>query len=143
LEKDMIAKTFEYSVAAGAAAVNLAPTDFNPVPEDGMVDVYAVLDSGIASLTVPPTIEIVLGGSTAATPVRRSSITGGPYALQTAGNFGDPLGNPVVTNLPVRKGTNIQVNVAGGTGATATGRMRVVFRTPQETQSGVGLSTGY
>lgn len=132
----MIVKTFEFSVAAGAAAVNLMPDDFNPVPGDGILDVHAVLDSGITGLTAPPTIEIVIGGATAETPVRKSSITGDAYALQVAGNFGEPI-NPVLTNYPVRNARNLQLNVAGGTGATATGRIKVTFRTANEVGSGL------
>lgn len=128
----MIINTFEFSVAAAAAATNLAPSAFNPVPDDGVLDIYAVLDSGIAGLTVPPKVAVQLGGAVTETPVLSSSITGDPYALQTAGNFGDPSGNPVALGLPVRKGTNIQVNVSGGTGATATGRIRMVFRAASE-----------
>lgn len=134
----MIINTFEFSVAAAAAATNLAPSAFNPVPNDGVLDVFAVLDSGIAGLTVPPKIQILLGGSMQTNPVLTSSITGDPYALQTAGNFGDPTVCPVVTGLPVRSGTNTQVMVAGGTGATATGRIRMVFRTAADVQAGVG-----
>lgn len=136
----MIINTFEFSVAAAAAAANLAPSAFNPVPDDGVMDIFAVLDSGISSLTAPPKISVQLGGSMQTTPVLTSSITGDPFALQTAANFGDPAGNPVVTGLPVRKGTNTQVMVSGGTGATATGRIRMVFRTAADVQGGVGVS---
>lgn len=134
----MIVNTFEYSVAAGAAATNLAPSAFNPVPENGVLDVFAVLDSGISSLTKPPQIQILLGGAMQTNPVLTSSITGDPYALQTAGNFGDATVCPVVSGLPVRAGTNTQVMVSGGTGATATGRIKMVFRTAADVQAGVG-----
>ena len=134
----MIIREFEYSVAAASGATNVAPSDFNPIPDDGILDVYAVLDSGIASLTAPPKIEVVLGGATSATPVRQSSITGDPYALQTAGNFGSSQSNPVVQSLPVKRATNIQINLYGGTGATATGRIKMVFRTASEMAGGVG-----
>lgn len=125
-------------MAAAAAATNVAPSAFNPIPDDGVLDVFAVLDSGIAGLTVPPSISVQLGGSMTATPVLTSQITGDPYALQTAGNFADASVCPVVTGLPVRKATNIQVLVSGGTGATATGRVKMVFRTAQEVTGGVG-----
>lgn len=134
----MIIQQFEYSVAAAAAATNLAPSAFNPIPSDGVLDVFAVLDSGISSLTVPPKIQIQLGGAMNSIPVLSSSITGDPYALQTAGNFGDATVNPVVTGLPVRAATNIQVLVSGGTGATATGRIKMVFRTAEDVRGGVG-----
>lgn len=134
----MIVNTFEFSVAAAAAATNLAPSAFNPVPDDGVIDIFAVQDSGITSLTVPAKIQVQLGGATNATPVLTSSITGDPYALQTAGNFGDPTVCPVITGLPVRKATNIQVNVSGGTGATSTGRIKMVFRTAADVTAGVG-----
>lgn len=141
----MIVKVFEFSAAAAAAPVNVCPSDFNPIPDDGVLDVFATLDGGIAGpLTAPPQIEIVRGGATSDTPVRRGSITGTPYAAPgttvQAGNFSDPGTCPVLTGLPVRRGTNIQVNLSGGTGATATGRMRVVFRTPQEITGGVGVN---
>ena len=71
-------------------------------------------------------------------PVLTSSITGDPYALSTAGCFGDPTVNPVITGLPVRAATNVQVNISGGTGATATGRIKMVFRTAADVQAGVG-----
>lgn len=143
----MIVKTFEYSVAAAAAPVNVCPSDFNPIPSDGLLDVFAILDGGIAGpLTVPPTLEIVRGGSTSDTPVRRGSVTGTPYAPQgttvQAGNFSDPGVCPVITGLPVRQGTNQQINLAGGTGATATGRIRVVFRTAGEMSAGVAVGPG-
>lgn len=141
----MIIKTFEFSAAAAAAAVNVCPSDFNPIPAAGMIDVFAVLDGGIAGpLTVPPTVEIVRGGSTSDTPVRKGSITGSPAqsagTTVQAGNFTDPSLCPVITGMPVAQGTNLQINLAGGTGATATGRMRVVFRTPDEIRAGVGAS---
>lgn len=134
----MIVNTFEFSVAAAAAATNLAPSAFNPVPSDGVLDVFAVLDASISSLTVPPKISIQLGGAMQSIPVLTSSITGDPYALITAGSFGDPTINPVITGLPVRAATNVQVNVSGGTGATATGRIKMVFRTAADVQAGVG-----
>lgn len=134
----MIVNTFEFSVAAGAAATNLAPSAFNPVPEDGVIDIFAVQDSGISSLTKPAQIQVLLGGAIQSNPVLTGSITGDPYALQTAGNFGDATVNPVITGLPVRRGTNIQVMVSGGTGATSTGRIKMVFRTAADVQAGVG-----
>ena len=134
----MIVNTFEFSVAAGAAATNLAPSAFNPVPADGVLDIFAVLDASISGLTVPPKIQVLLGGAMQSNPVLTSSITGDPYALITAGSFGDATVNPVITGLPVRGGTNIQVMVSGGTGATATGRIKMVFRTAADVQAGVG-----
>lgn len=134
----MIVAVFEYSVAAAAAATNLAPSAFNPVPSDGVLDLFAVLDASISSLTVPPKIQLLLGGSMQTNPVITSSITGDPYALITAGSFGAADVCPVITGLPVRQGTNIQVMVSGGTGATATGRIKMVFRTADDVRSGVG-----
>ena len=134
----MISNTFEFSVAAAAAATNVAPSAFNPVPADGVLDIFAVLDASISSLTVPPKIAVLLGGAVQSNPVLTSSITGDTYALVTAGSFGDPTVNPVITGLPVRAGTNIQVNLSGGTGATATGRIKMVFRTTDDVRAGVG-----
>ena len=135
----MIIKVFEFSAAAGSASVNVMPSQFNPVPADGVLDIWAVLDSGIAGLTAPPTISVQLGGATESTPVVTSSVTGDPNAIQTAGNFPDPVNNPVCRGLAVRQGTNTSLNLAGGTGAAATGRFRVQFRTAQEVASGAGL----
>ena len=135
----MIVNTFEYSVAAAAAPTNLAPSAFNPIPDDGVLDVWAVLDSGIAAITKPPTISVILGGSVNLTPVLTSSITGDPYSQPGATDFGDPSGNPVISGLPVRRGTNIQVLVGGAAGATATGRIRMLYRTAAEVAGGVAV----
>jgi len=134
----MIVKTFEFSIAAAAPSTNVAPSDYNPIPADGLLDVYAVLDSSIAGLTAPPKIELVRGGQTADTPLRQSSLTGNPRSVQVAGDFADPSVCPVVTQLPVRQAQNLALNLYGGTGATATGRIRMVFRTTAEVQAGVG-----
>lgn len=133
----MIVNTFEFSVAAAAAATNLAPSAFNPIPSDGVIDIYAVLDSSIASLTVPPKIQVLLGGAMQSNPVLTGSITCSPYALTTAGAYPDPQVCPVITSLPVRGGTNLQVMVSGGTGATSTGRIRIVYRSPDDIRAGV------
>lgn len=134
----MITKTFEFSVAAGAASSNLMPSQFNPVPADGVLDVYGLLDGAISGLTAPPTVSLQLGGDTETTPVVTSSVTGTPNTAGAAGSYMDPSVCPIAKGIQVRKGTNTQLNVAGGTGATATGRFRVVFRTMAEVQAGVG-----
>ena len=103
-----------------------------------MVDIFAVLDASISSLTAPPKISVQLGGAMNTIPVLSSSVTGDPYALITAGSFGSSMVNPVITGLPVRAATNIQVLLAGGTGATATGRIKMVFRTAADVSGGVG-----
>lgn len=141
----MIIKTFEYSVAAAAASTNVCPSDFNPTPSAGILDVYATLDGGITGpLTVPPKIEVVVGGDTPQTPVRTSSVTGSPAqaagTTAQAGNFTDPAFCPVVTGLVLRAGVNLSINLSGGTGATATGRIRMVYRSAQEAQSGAGAA---
>jgi hypothetical protein len=137
----LIIQTFEFSVAAAAAASNLMPSSFNPIPSDGFISVYGILDSDISSITKPPTVSVVLGGSMNSTPVNTSSITGTPYSSVSAAaatSFQDPSVCPIVRNLPVRQGTNIQLLVAGGTGATATGRFRVVYQTTAEAAAGQG-----
>lgn len=131
----MITKVFEFSVAAGAAAVNLMPSDFNPVPSDGVLDISAMLDAGIAGLTAPPTVAVRMGGAASECPVETASITGSPYGVPPANSFADPI-NPVLTAYPVRAARNIQLLVAGGTGAVATGRFRVTFRTAAEVSAG-------
>lgn len=137
----MIIQVFEFSVAAAAAATNLMPSSFNPIPSDGFISIWGLLDADISSITKPPTASVILGGAMNSTPVNTSSITGTPYSdVADAGatSFQDPSVCPVVRNLPVRQGTNIQLLVAGGTGATATGRFRVVFQTTAEAAAGQG-----
>jgi hypothetical protein len=108
------------------------------VPDDGVLDLFAVQDSSISSLTKPAQIQVLLGGAVQSNPVLTSSITGDPYYAAAAGSFGDATVCPVITGLPVRKGTNIQVMVSGGTGATSTGRIKMVFRTAADVAGGVG-----
>ena len=134
----MIVQTFEFSIAAGAASTNVMPSSFNPVPADGFLDIFALLDGAIVGLTAPPKVEIIIGGTQNSTPVNISSITGSPYNTGAANSFQDPSVCPVVRRLPIRQGTNSQLNVSGGTGATATGRFRVFFYTAAEAAAGAG-----
>lgn len=130
----MIDKIFSFSAAAGAAATNVMPSDFNPVPDDGVLEVWGVVDGGISALTALPTVEVKLGGATQAVPL--------PSSVIPVQAFGTALAGPSTTDIlqspvPVAKGTNTQLNLTGGAGATATGRFHVRFRTTAEVSAGL------
>ena len=133
----MIDQIFGFSVAAAAAATNIAPTNFNPTPSDGFVELYGCTDDGAGSLTVLPSIQVVLGGTTPGIPVPGSVIPM-PQGTGLAANgfpafgVGPDTKHRVMNRVPVRQGTNFQLNIAGGTGQTATGRFRMVFMNAQE-----------
>lgn len=132
----MIQQTIQFAVGAGAAPANFIPSQFNPIPEDGVIDVFACLDplgSPSAADTVP-TISVTLGGGTPITPVQ-------PTAIQT-NQFGVVGGPPteatrVCAPQGVTRGTNAQVIIQGGS-VNYTGYLRVMFRTLQEVSQGVG-----
>jgi hypothetical protein len=126
----MIDQIFSFSVAAGAAAVNIAPTNFNPIPADGFVELYGVSDF-VVGTTALPAVQIVLGGTQPSIPVPGSVIPVNRAAIAAA-FVGPDLLNRLLGRTPVRQGTNFQLNISGGTGATVTGRLRAVFMTPDE-----------
>lgn len=124
----MIDQIFPFDVAAGALASNFAPTNFNPTPEDGFIMLFGVTDSDDAA-TALPTIQVILGGTTPGIPAPGSVIPVTEFGTPFAGpNALDELLKPV----PVRKGTNMQLNISGGAGAEQTGRLRVIFMTMEE-----------
>lgn len=130
----MIDKIFSFSVAAGGAASNVMPSDFNPVPDDGVLEVWGVTDGGITGLTALPSIEVKLGGATQAVPLPSSVVPVQAYGTALAG---PQNADQLLTPVPVAKGTNTQLNLSGGTGATATGRFHVRFRTTAEVAAGL------
>ena len=125
----MIDQIFQVSAAAAAAFANFAPTNFNPIPADGTIEAWAVTDQ-VAGLTALPTLQIILGGQAPMIPVPGSVIPVNRAAA--AFGPGPDLLNRVMPRLPVRQGLNLQVNVAGGVGATSISRIRLSFMTADE-----------
>lgn len=139
----MIDQIFAFSVAAGAAATNVAPANFNPVPADGVIELFGVTDDGAGSLTVLPSVNVTLGGATPGVPVPGSVIPM-PQGTGLAANgfpafgVGPTVKHRLMGRVPVRQGTNMQINLSGGTGQTATGRIRAVFKTTAEAAADIG-----
>lgn len=128
----MIDQTFPFSVAAFALPVNIAPPSFNPIPGDGFLELWAVVDSGTPA--VLPTISVSIGGETNTTPVPSATVQASPL-----GTVGAPPeeGNKILYLQGVRSGVNVQVMLSGGTG-TQTGRIRMRYRSMAEMQAGAG-----
>jgi len=126
----MIDRTFNFSVAVGAAPVNIMPADFNPVPADGFMEIYAVCDQ-VAAMTALPTLQFTSNDQgTPQTPMQ---------AVVQTNEFGIAFGpgptimNKLMSPYAVRRGANTQLLLSGtNVGATATGRVRVVHYQPGE-----------
>ena len=128
----MIDQLFQVAVAAGAPPSNVMPAVFNPVPEDGILRVWAVLDPFPEVTDTPPIVSVTLGGATPYTPVQPSSIRVNVDGVQGAGpSASDILMGP----QGVRRGTNSQLTLQGGTGNTQVVRFRVRFDTMEEYSS--------
>lgn len=126
----MIDQIFPFDVADGAGPTNLAPTNFNPTPEDGFIMLYGVTDPSDAA-TALPFIQVILGGTTPGIPA--------PGSVIPVNEFGVPFAGPTTRDellkpVPVRRGTNMQLNVSGGAGAEQFGRIRAIFMTMDEAQ---------
>lgn len=130
----MIDKTFVYSVAAGAAGSNIMPSDFNPIPADGVLEIWGVTDGAIAGLTGLPSVELKLGGATQQTPLSQSVIPVQEFGIA---NAGPKASDVVLSPVPVTSAQNAQLIMYGGVGATATGRLHVRFRTTAEVAAGL------
>lgn len=119
----MIDRTFNFSVAAAASPVNVMPSDFNPVPADGFMEVYAVSDPA-SGLTALPTLQFTSNASgTPQTPML-SVIPINTFGIAFTG---PSIMNKMMSPYAVSKGTNTQLLLSGtNAGATATGRIRVV-----------------
>ena len=93
----MIDKTFGFSIAAGAAGSNVMPSDFNPVPADGVLEIWGVTDGAITGLTGLPSVELKLGGATQQSPLSQSVIPIQEFNIANAGTGLKSLG---ITLLP-------------------------------------------
>lgn len=130
----MIDQVVPFAVAAGAVPLNVAPTNFNPVPADGFVEIQAVLDA-LQAGDFPASISVTLGGATPYTPVPFTALRVNVDGVNGAGPTEKDV---VLSRQGVRQGTNFQVNLSGGTGHTQTGRIRFRFISMDELQSGAG-----
>ena len=129
----MITAMISFSVAAGAAAAQVAPSSINPVPFDGFLEILGVTDP-VAGLTGLPSISVQLGqgagsGGAPSTPVQTGPI---PLNITNAAFVGPDLRNLLMPRTAVRAAQQIQVLVGGGTGATASGRLMLRLYTAEE-----------
>lgn len=131
----MIDQIVPFSVAAAAAAVNFAPTNFNPIPADGFITIWGCTDSSAAAANQPPTLTVTLGGATPFTPVPGTSVRVNSQGIVGAGPSETDL---VMPRQAVRQGTNLQALLAGGTGQTFTGRLRFKFVSMEEAVGSAG-----
>jgi hypothetical protein len=131
----MIEQLIPFEVVGGAPPENVAPTNFNPVPADGFVEVMGCIDpTNFVAGDLPPAVSITLGGATPYTPV--------PYAALRVNVDGVVGAGPgptdrVMSRQGVRQGTNLQINLQGGT-HTYYGRLVVRFTSAEEISAGAG-----
>jgi hypothetical protein len=139
----VIDEIIQFAVQNGAATSNVAPSNFNPVPADGFLEVWACLDALPAHggvLNGAPTLSVTLGGATPYTPVPSAAIRVNVDGIAGAG---PSESDRVMSRQGVRQGTNFQLNLTGGTQAsgttdTITGRIRVRFVSADEVAAGAG-----
>jgi hypothetical protein len=132
----MIEETNQQAFGAGASPTNIIPSSFNPVPADGVLEVWACLDplGSPSAANKAPTLSVTLGGATPTTPVQPTAIQTNPFGVIG----GAPTeANRICSPQAVEKGTNSQLIAVGGS-TDYTGYVKVRFRTLQELQSGLG-----
>lgn len=131
----MIDRTFPFSVAVAASPVNVMPSDFNPVPADGFMEIYATTDQ-VSGLTALPTLQFTSNASgTPQTPML-SVVPTNVFGI--AFGPGPTMQQKLMSPYAVSRGTNTQLLLSGtNTGATATGRIRVVHYIPGEVVAGL------
>src|SRR5579872_3820509 len=124
----MIDQTFQFAVAASAAPANVMPSVFNPVPADGVLEVWGVLDALTAGDQAAQ-VTVTLGGATPYQPVQPTAIR---VNVDGVNGAGPGPGDYIMTRQGVRQGTNSQLTLQGGTNHTQTGRLRVRFMSLDE-----------
>lgn len=131
----MIQQTIQFAVANGAAPANFIPSQFNPIPEDGVLEVWACLDP-VGSIATAPTLSVTLGGGTPINPIQPTAINVNQFNVD-----GGPIteANRMMTPQGVQRGTNAQVTITGGS-VDVTGYLKVVFRTLAEVAQGLGAA---
>ena len=130
----MIDQIVQFAVEAGAPPANVIPDVFNPVPADGILTVWAVLDALDAGDQAAQ-MSVTLGGATPFQPVQPSAIR---VNVDGQNGAGPSLSDILMSPQGVRQGTNSQLNLQGGTNHTQTGRFRVRFETMDEVSSRMG-----
>jgi hypothetical protein len=132
----MIDQTFQFAVGAGAPPANFMPASFNPVPDDGSLEVWACVDpqGSPNPADTAPTIAVTLGGGTPITPVQPTSIQTNQFGI-----VGGPPSESTRIMAPqgVTRGTNSQLTVTGGS-VNYSGYIRIRFRTLNELSQGLG-----
>ena len=134
----MIDELVQFAVGAGAAASNVAPSNFNPVPADGFLSIWGCLDSLPVHTDVPDaaaSISVTIGGATPFTPIPNSALRVNVDGVVGAG---PSLSDIVMKRQAVRQGTNLQIYLNGGGTDTHFGRFRVTFESMEEVSTGSG-----
>jgi hypothetical protein len=134
----MIDQIVQFAVGASAAPVNVAPAQFNPIPADGFIEVWAVLDELGTTGGLPDAaalLSVTLGGATPYQPTPPSAIRVNVDGVQGAG---PSMADLVMGRQGVRQGTNFQLTLQGGTNHTQTGRFRTRFTSVDEVAAGSG-----
>ena len=134
----MIDQRVRFSVAAGAAPVNVAPTNVNPIPADGFLEIFAVQDALTDAAHTPASLQVTLGGATPFTPVPSSTI---PVNTDGIVGAGPSITDVILGRQAVRQGTNLQALLSGGVGETCTGTSRVKYVSMEELAAGAGAVT--
>jgi hypothetical protein len=119
-------QTFQTSVAAGAAPVNILPDGLALAPEAGFFT-YSVVGDPVTGLTAQATHKLVRKGNV---PVVDSSPV--PMNNANAQFVGPDLRNLAMPPVAVDSGENLQLLIGGGAGATQTVRATVYFAATDE-----------
>lgn len=130
----MIDQIVQFAVEAGAPPANIIPSVFNPIPADGILTIWGVLDA-LADGDAAAEVSVTLGGATPYQPVQPSAIR---VNVDGQNGAGPSLSDTVMTPQGVRQGTNAQLVIQGGTNHTQTGRLRVRFESQEEVASRMG-----
>lgn len=131
----MIDQTIQFAVGSGAAPVNVMPASFNPVPDDGSLEIWACLDALTAG-NQAPTLSVTLGGATPIQPIQPTAIRVNEFGINGAG---PSLTDMVMPKQGVQRGTNSQLTLTGGN-QNVTGRIRIRFLSLNEISQGIGAA---
>jgi hypothetical protein len=134
----MIDQRVRFSVAASAAPVNFAPTNVNPIPADGFLEIWGVQDVLSAAANTPASLQVTLGGATPFTPIPGSTL---PVNVDGIVGAGPAPSDVIMPRQAVRQGTNLQALLSGGVGQSSTGTLRFRFTSMEEAGAGAGMVT--
>jgi hypothetical protein len=130
----VIDQTVQFAVAANAVPANVAPTNYNPIPADGFIEVWACLDT-LAGGALAASLAVTLGGATPYQPVPPTNIR---VNVDGVNGAGPSESDRIMSRQGVRQGTNFQLILQGGS-TNQTGRFRVRFLSADEISSGAGM----